>query len=158
MWLDELKKMKKQSGLTTKEISDGSGLSEPTLEKLFSGVTKDPRLTTLQELVHFFGYTLDDLVPEYFANNLSPAPAETDTGDKRLDGIIENYHQLNEAGKDDLAKHAYHLTYVPEYKNGKMVHIKVQKSVARMQPGESYEDIPPVDEITGTIVNSEEDL
>ena len=116
MWLDELKRMKKQSGLTTKEISDGSGLSEPTLEKLFSGVTKDPRLTTLQELVHFFGYTLDDLVPEYFANNLSPAPAEADTGDQRLDGIIENYHQLNEAGQQQLADHAEGLTYIPKYK------------------------------------------
>lgn len=116
MWLDELKKMKKQSGLTTKEISDGSGLSEPTLEKLFSGVTKDPRLTTLQELVHFFGYTLDDLVPEYFANNLSPAPAETDTGDKRLDGIIDCYHQLNEAGQQQLAEQAEGLTYIPKYK------------------------------------------
>ena len=29
--------------------------------------------------------------------------------------IIENYNQLNEAGKDDLAKHAEHLTYIPEY-------------------------------------------
>lgn len=158
MWIDELKKMKKESGLTTKEIAERSHLPEPTLEKLFSGVTKDPRLTTMQELVHFFGYTLDDLVPEYFVNKKSPAPAEADTGDKRLDGIIENYHQLNEAGKDDLAKHAEHLTYIPEYKKGKMVHIKVQKSVARMQPGESYEDIPTVDEIAGTIVNSEEDL
>ena len=33
----------------------------------------------------------------------------------RLDSIIENYNQLNEAGKDDLAKHAEHLTYIPEY-------------------------------------------
>lgn len=46
----------------------------------------------------------------------SPAPAEADTGDERLDSIIENYNQLNDAGKDDLAKHAEHLTYIPEYK------------------------------------------
>ena len=46
----------------------------------------------------------------------SPAPAETDTGDQRLDGIIENYHQLNEAGQQQLADHAEGLTYIPKYK------------------------------------------
>lgn len=61
MWLANLKRMKTQSGLTTKEISRQSGIPEPTLEKLFAGATKDPKLTTIQQLVHFFGYTLDDL-------------------------------------------------------------------------------------------------
>lgn len=46
----------------------------------------------------------------------SPAPAETDTGDQRLDGIIENYHQLNEAGQQQLAEQAEGLTYIPKYK------------------------------------------
>ena len=62
-WLVKLKEMKQSSGLTTKEISDGSGIPEPTLEKLFSGATKDPKLNTVMQLVHFLGYTLDDLVP-----------------------------------------------------------------------------------------------
>ena len=61
MWLDNLKKMKEASHLTTKEISLQSGIPEPTLEKLFAGATKDPKLNTLQQLVHFFGCTLDDL-------------------------------------------------------------------------------------------------
>ena len=46
----------------------------------------------------------------------SPAPAEADTGDKRLDGIIENYHQLNEDGQQQLADQAESLTYMPKYK------------------------------------------
>ena len=61
MWLDKLRKMKESSKLTTKEISIQSGIPEPTLEKLFAGVTKDPKLETIRQLVHFFGYTLDDL-------------------------------------------------------------------------------------------------
>ncbi len=61
MWLDNLRKMKESSGLTTKEISRLSGLPEPTLEKLFAGSTKDPKLGTIRQLVHFFGCTLDDL-------------------------------------------------------------------------------------------------
>lgn len=152
MWLNSLNSMKRQSGKTIEQISIEAGIPKGTLNKIFSGQTKDPQYSTLRAIVHCLGFTIDELEEK------SPAPAEADTGDKRLDCIIENYHQLNEAGKDDLAKHAEHLTYIPEYKKGKMVHIKVQKSVARMQPGESYEDIPTVDEIAGTIVNSEEDL
>lgn len=65
MWIDELRKMKTASGLTTKDIADQSGIAEPTLEKIFSGATKNPKLTTIQQLVHFLGYTLDDLTPEH---------------------------------------------------------------------------------------------
>lgn len=61
LWVDKLKSMKEQSGMTTKEIAAKSGIPEPTLEKLFAGATKDPKLTTMQQLVHFLGYTLDDL-------------------------------------------------------------------------------------------------
>lgn len=61
MWVDNLKAMKEQSGMTTKEISVKSGIPEPTLEKLFAGATKDPKLATMQQIVHFFGRTLDDL-------------------------------------------------------------------------------------------------
>ena len=61
MWLESLRKMKAVRGLTTAEIAAGSGIPEPTLEKLFAGKTKDPKLPTMQKLVHFLGFTLDDL-------------------------------------------------------------------------------------------------
>ena len=72
MWYDNLKKMKEQSGMTTKEIARQSGIPEPTLEKLFSGATKDPKLPTMQKLVHFFGRTLDDLDDTPTANKKAP--------------------------------------------------------------------------------------
>lgn len=77
MWLDELKKMKESSGLTTKQIAAGAMLPEPTLEKIFSGATKDPKLTTIQQLVHFLGYTLDDLSPNQKAPAVEQEPAVT---------------------------------------------------------------------------------
>lgn len=61
MWLEAIRSMKSKSGLTTSEIANQSGIPEPTLEKLFAGKVKDPKLPTMQRLVHFFGYTLDDL-------------------------------------------------------------------------------------------------
>ena len=79
MWKESLKKMKTESGLTTAEIAKGADIPEPTLEKLFAGVTKDPKLPTMQKLVHFLGYTLDDLYPE---EKNSPAPSEDSAGEK----------------------------------------------------------------------------
>lgn len=64
MWIDRLKEMKKNSGMTTNEISQQSGIPEPTLEKLFAGATKEPKLETMKQLVHFLGYSLDDLYQE----------------------------------------------------------------------------------------------
>lgn len=61
MWLDKLREMKNESGLTTKEIAHLSKIPEPTLEKIFSGATKDPKLETMRQLVRVFDRTLDDL-------------------------------------------------------------------------------------------------
>lgn len=85
MWLDKLRAMKDESGLTTREISARSNLPEPTLEKLFAGATKDPKLTTIQQLVHFFGHTLDDLDDTPAVIKKSPVPAEASTGEISLE-------------------------------------------------------------------------
>ena len=61
MWLDKLREMKNESGLTTKEIAHLSKIPEPTLEKIFSGATKDTKLETMRKLVRVFDRTLDDL-------------------------------------------------------------------------------------------------
>lgn len=74
MWLDKIKEMKKESDLTTAEIAYLSKIPEPTLEKLFAGKTKDPKLETMRQLVHFFGYSLDDLEDGPLVKKRSPFP------------------------------------------------------------------------------------
>lgn len=110
MWLDSLNQMKRKSSKTIEQISIEAGIPKGTLNKIFSGQTKDPQYSTLRAIVHCLGFTIDELEEN------SPAPVETDTGDQRLDGIIENYHQLNEAGQQQLAEQAEGLTYIPKYK------------------------------------------
>ena len=61
MWLDILVRMKKESGKTIKQISEESRVPLGTLNKLFSGQTKDPKVETLRAVVYSLGYTLDDL-------------------------------------------------------------------------------------------------
>lgn len=60
-WFERLKKIKTASSLSTREISEISNLPGPTLEKLFSGQTKNPGINTIQRLVHSLGYTLYDI-------------------------------------------------------------------------------------------------
>lgn len=87
MWLDAIRSMKSKSGLTTSEIALQSGIPEPTLEKLFAGKVKDPKLPTMQKLVHFFGYTLDDLDKK----ENSPALPEDKEGELAVDEVVSAF-------------------------------------------------------------------
>lgn len=64
MWLERLTAIKKESGKTLKQISDESGVPIGTLNKLFAGQTKDPKLDTVRSVVHALGHTLDDLTDD----------------------------------------------------------------------------------------------
>lgn len=96
MWLDSLKNMKAASGLTTKEIAAGAGVPEPTLEKIFAGVTKDIRLDTARRLVHFFGFTLDDLD----GGKVTPFPVKATEYAKEEKTLIHRYRTLDTYGKE----------------------------------------------------------
>lgn len=105
-WLQTLRQMKNLSGLTTREISERSGIPEPTLEKLFAGVTKEPKLTTLQPVVRCLGFSLDEL-----DTGIEPREIEKPSNALLLDNpllqsIAENFHQLNAEGQQSLAMHA----------------------------------------------------
>lgn len=75
MWLDALRAMKEKSNLTAVEIAAGAGVPKPTLEKILSGETKDPRLPTMRKIVYFLGYKLEDL----YKDENAPAQSEDDT-------------------------------------------------------------------------------
>ncbi len=62
-WLENLRKLKKESGMTNEQIAQASGVPISTVEKIFSGYTADPKLETVRKIVTSMGYTLDDLDP-----------------------------------------------------------------------------------------------
>lgn len=98
IWLESLKAMKAASWKKTAEIAEGSGIPEPTLEKLFSGATKEPKLLTMQKLVYYLGYTLEDLYKEKNA----PASSEDDTEALRVNKVVDAFARagLVPEGKD----------------------------------------------------------
>lgn len=154
MWLDKLRDMKEQSGLTTKEISLKSKIPEPTLEKLFAGSTKDPKLTTMQQLVHFFGYTLDDL--DDTTHKIKKSPSDLSEEAKK---IAKSYEKLTDHGRGAvkailgyeekaLANYSQHensageiVTMPKSNRSGPMIEIRVYEQPAAAGIG-NYLDEP----------------
>ena len=106
MWLDKLKEMKKKSGKTSKEISEITGISKSTIDKLFSGKTKEPYLKSTRSIVHAMGFTLDDL---------DDTPQKPETIDIQKEQLIKNYALLNEQGKSKLVEYSDDLLTSGKY-------------------------------------------
>ena len=111
-WLKKLKEMKKQSGKTSKEISEATGIPKSTIDKLFSGQTKEPYLSSVRAIVHYLGYTLDDLEEQ----PIKKAPAaERGESDIRKSRLIHNYDKLNQRGKKKLVEESDDMASMPKY-------------------------------------------
>ena len=109
-WLTKLKEMKKKSGKTSKDISEATGIPKSTIDKLFSGQTKEPYLSSIRAIVHYLGYTLDDL--DDIPTKKAPAHGESDLQKQRL---MDNYDSLNQLGRDKLVDYSDDLTEVEKY-------------------------------------------
>lgn len=61
MWLDNLKELKKKTGMSVKQIADKTKLPERTVNRIFSGETDHPYADTLDIIVKALGYDLGDI-------------------------------------------------------------------------------------------------
>lgn len=64
MWLDNLKELKKQTGMTAKQIADATSLPERTVTRIFSGDTHNPYIDTLHRIVTALGGSLNDILSD----------------------------------------------------------------------------------------------
>ncbi len=64
MWLDNLKDLKKKTGMSAKQIADATNLPERTVTRIFSGDTDNPYVDTLRRIVAVLGGSLDDIFAE----------------------------------------------------------------------------------------------
>ncbi len=64
MWLENLKELKKSSGMSAKQIADATQIPESTVKRIFSGDTANPLMDTLRRIVSVLGGSLDDLFAE----------------------------------------------------------------------------------------------
>lgn len=64
MWLDNLKELKKNAGMTSKQIAEKANLPERTVVRIFSGDTPNPYVDTLYRIVTILGGSLDDVLAD----------------------------------------------------------------------------------------------
>ncbi len=111
MICDRIRALREKTGMSARKFAEEMGMKYTTYYGYETG-SREPGSDSIVALAKYYNVTTDYIL----GIEKSPAPAEADTGDKRLDGIIENYHQLNEEGKDALANRAEEMTYIPKYK------------------------------------------
>jgi transcriptional regulator with XRE-family HTH domain len=85
MGLEIINQLKKNKGLTSEELSKKSGVPLGTLNKILSGVTKDPKLETLRALAKTLDCNLDD-----FDDNKNNLEKNNDKADTEFLKIIQS--------------------------------------------------------------------
>ena len=56
MGLEKIEEYKRRLGMTTAALAEKSGIPKGTLDKILSGVTKDPKLETLKAIARVLGH------------------------------------------------------------------------------------------------------
>lgn len=64
MWIEKLKEAKVKSGMSMKQISDASGVTEKTLTRIFAGGASMPRFGTLGDIASALGTSLEEIFSE----------------------------------------------------------------------------------------------
>ena len=80
MWLENIKELKRKTGMSVKQIAEGTNLPERTICRIFSGDTNNPYIDTLHRIVTFLGGSLDDIL----------ADTKVVVGDESLATLKEN--------------------------------------------------------------------
>ena len=68
MWLDNLKELKKNKGMTCKQIADATKIPESTIKRIFSGDTDNPYVDTVRRIAIALDSTLDETLAEVKEN------------------------------------------------------------------------------------------
>ncbi len=100
MGLDKIEEYKRKLGMTTAELAEKSGVPKGTLDKILSGVTKDPKLETLKAIAKVLGLSLDDFDDERTDRKLNYEPTYEDIQSL----IARNGKKLTLDQKKDIIK------------------------------------------------------
>ncbi|PWJ27948.1 DNA-binding XRE family transcriptional regulator [Faecalicatena orotica] len=98
MGLEKIEEYKRRLGMTTAELAEKSGVPKGTLDKILSGVTKDPKLETLKAIARVLGCTLDDFDDVHQKRTIEPTYEDT----KKL--IARNGKKMTTEQKMELIK------------------------------------------------------
>ena len=90
MWLDNLKELKKKTGMSSKQIAEMTNLPERTVCRIFAGESDHPYADTLDRIVKALGYDLGDIFADTEVIVASPKLVEI----KETVGVVEAERDL----------------------------------------------------------------
>ena len=91
-WLENIKKLKKEKGLTNEALSERCGISVGTLNKLLAGATVDPKLSTLILLANGLDANIDEMLYGKSSGGASLSPDEEE--------LVSKYRALDVNGRE----------------------------------------------------------
>jgi transcriptional regulator with XRE-family HTH domain len=118
MWLDNLKELKKQTGMSTKQIAEKTNLPERTVTRIFAGETDHPYADTLDLIVKALGYDLGDI----FADTKAIIATDTLVEIKENADIVEAERDLVATENDMLRAKVSALTTELELLKKELAH------------------------------------
>lgn len=90
-WLDRIKEKKRALGMTNESLSERTGIPQGTLNKILSGVSDDPKLSTLSAFARVFDVSLDYIA---FGDGESLHLSRSENE------LVLNYRSLDRTGRE----------------------------------------------------------
>jgi transcriptional regulator with XRE-family HTH domain len=98
MWLDNLKELRKSTGMSYKQIAENTNLPERTVARIFSGDTDNPYVDTLHRIVSVLGGSLDSILADSKAvvgnANLSVLQEDIDNLNSEIERLTNEVNRL----------------------------------------------------------------
>ena len=91
----ELARLMAKEGISQSGLSRATGVPQPTINRILSQVTQDPRRDSMAALADYFGVPIDSL----YANSATKNP----TG-KKINSVEEIYNRILGLSKTDRSK------------------------------------------------------
>lgn len=98
MWLDNLKELKKNKGMTCKQIANATKIPESTIKRIFSGDTDNPYVDTVRRIA----IALDSSLDEIFAETKVVVATETLAEVQEIAEAVEAQKEVIEIKNDML--------------------------------------------------------
>ena len=116
MWLDNLKELKAEIGITAKQIAEKENMPERTVTRIFSGDTESPRMDQIIKIAHALGASLDDIFADTQAvvgrSSLAALQEENEKLKSKVASLISENDllKLKLDHKDEIiALHTYYM-------------------------------------------------
>lgn len=113
---ETLKKIRTQQGFSQQSLAKKAGVSQTAVYNWERGERK-PKLEQLRRIAAALNVTIGELNPDWNIISVDELSSDLTSG-LSLDelGLLQDYHLLNETGKNEARKRTGELTKIPEYR------------------------------------------